>query len=350
MKIIINFDAGIECFEMDLSRVNAALEAASSQDPNLLKQGENALKDFNNDPAYLLALVEIYGKSQNDGVRLVATLQMKVAFDKHWKTTDEDSRKNIKNIVESRVTEESDGKIVSQISLFCARIIRKDGNGSWPELFQKLVHAMNDQGSATKRNFAALIMKELVKMMKSKRLPRDRKSFRELSSDLWPIGGQLYNSSLSLAMEGKEIGVNLKSAHYGLKILKAIVLNSSMDPSRCPNVKSLSKSCLTGVPNILKAYNNLLCGIEKDSLDKFLTTHLKIIARISNEYPTAHVEILRELLQFVGELIVNGRKTYDEVPDKVLVQCMKILKQYSIKASADNPDDDDESDEKVQTR
>ena len=93
-----------------------------------------------------------------------------------------------------------------------------------------------------------------------------------------------------------------------------------------------------------------MCGIEKDSLDKFLTTHLKIIARISNEYPTAHVEILRELLQFVGDLIVNGRKTYDHIPDKVLVQCMKILKQYSIKASADNPDDDDESEEKVLTR
>ena len=146
------------------------------------------------------------------------------------------------------------------------------------------------------------------------------------------------------------MGINLKSAHYGLKILKAIVLNSSMDPSRCPNVKSLSRSCLTEVPNILKLYNNLLCGIEKDSLDKFITTHLKIIARISNEYPTAHVEILRELLQFVGDLIVNGKKTYDHVPEKVLVQCMKILKQYSIKASADNPDDDDESEEKAQTR
>ena len=157
---------------MDLASVNAALEAASSQDPTLLKQGESALKEFSSQPEYLFALVEIYGKSTNDRVRLVATLQMKVAFDRYWKVTTDEDRKSIKNIVQERITSESDGKIVSQVSLFCARIIRKEGNGSWPELFQKLVQAMNDQRSASKRNFAALIMKELVKMMKSKRLPR----------------------------------------------------------------------------------------------------------------------------------------------------------------------------------
>ena len=40
-----------------------------------------------------------------------------------------------------------------------------------------------------------MTLKELIKMMKSKRLPADRRQFHQLASDIWPIAASMWTES-----------------------------------------------------------------------------------------------------------------------------------------------------------
>ena len=78
----------------------------------------------------------------------------------------------------------------------------KDGNGSWPDLFNQLQAALTSENETSKHH-AALTLKELIKMMKSKRLPADRKAFYTVAESMWPIAINLWSgvSLMSLCLE-----------------------------------------------------------------------------------------------------------------------------------------------------
>ena len=67
---------------------------------------------------------------------------MKHGIDKHWKPRStqlsQENRIEIKKLIESRVANETENQIAIQIAICVAKIIRKDGNGSWPDLLNLL--------------------------------------------------------------------------------------------------------------------------------------------------------------------------------------------------------------------
>lgn len=150
---------------------------------------------------YLSGLTTVYSKLGHvpDIVRLCAAVQLKHGTDKYWKPRggiSPEEKLVIKQLLLETIPHEQSGPVAAQAALICSKIVRKDGNGSWGELFICIGRTVASvECNIKSKSFCALTLKELVKMMKSKRLPADRKQFRKLSADLWPVAGELYQSA-----------------------------------------------------------------------------------------------------------------------------------------------------------
>lgn len=135
----------------------------------------------------------------NEVVRLCAAMQLKHATDKFWKPRGglpNDEKVLVKQSLLQTIPLEQSMPVAAQAALICSKIIRKDGNGSWGELFICIGQAVSStQCNIRSKSFCALTLKELVKMMKSKRLPSDRAQFRKLGSQLWPVAAELYRTA-----------------------------------------------------------------------------------------------------------------------------------------------------------
>jgi len=183
---------------MNIDGLLAALQGALSHDPVIVKQSETQLRTFEESTDYVPSLALIYSQINDlpENVRLAASLQLKHATDKHWKPRNGlsvDQKTSVKKYILATIANESNSAIAAQTALICSKIIRKDGNGSWGELFILLVKCLSDDsGSLASKCFCALTLKDLIKMMKSKRLPKDRKAFREIAQQLWPVAAELY--------------------------------------------------------------------------------------------------------------------------------------------------------------
>ena len=73
---------------------------------------------------------------------VAAILQLKHSIDRHWKirggALDDQNKGFIKNAFVQTLLNEQNGQIAIQAAVVAAKIIRKDGNGSWPDLFNHL--------------------------------------------------------------------------------------------------------------------------------------------------------------------------------------------------------------------
>lgn len=173
-----------------------------------------------------LALIYSQINDLPDNVRLAAALQLKHATDKHWKPRNglsDDQKTSVKKYILATIANESNSSIAAQTALVCSKIIRKDGNGSWGELFILLVKCLSDDaGSLASKCFCALTLKDLIKMMKSKRLPKDRKAFREIAQQLWPVAAELYQKLTQKLEVGSIFEDISNNVLYKLSILKHV--------------------------------------------------------------------------------------------------------------------------------
>ena len=183
-------------------------------------------RNFEDSIEFVPSLALIYSRINDlpDNVRLAASLQLKHATDKQWKPRgglSDEQKTSVKNYILGTIVQETNSAIAAQVALICAKIIRKDGNGSWADLFILLVKCLSDdEGSLSSKCFCALTLKDLIKMMKSKRLPKDRKAFREIALQLWPVAAELYQNMT------KKLEVKIRDTMlYGIKIWLSV--NSS---------------------------------------------------------------------------------------------------------------------------
>ena len=191
---------------MNSSILLDTLNGASSQDPRTVKESEERLRALEANSGYLSGLASVYSSigAINEQVRLFAAMQLKHATDKYWKPRggiSADEKREVKDFMLKTIPAEQNSAVAIQAALICSKIIRKDGNGSWGDLFVAIAQTVSsDNCGLNSKCFCALTLKELVKMMKSKRLPMDRAQFRKLSSQLWSVSAELYQAALQRLM------------------------------------------------------------------------------------------------------------------------------------------------------
>ena len=112
---------------------------------------------------------------------------------------------------------------------------------------------------------------------------------------------QIYQIIFKESQDVKSLELNLKISHCGLKVLKSLSLNGSEEPGKCENVKSLVKTLLQQLPQIIEHFNTLHSSkmVDTEKFGKYVTIHAKILCKLSEDHPAAltvrvrHVQILQ---------------------------------------------------------
>ena len=87
-------------------------------------------------------------------------------------------------------------------------------------------------------------------------------------------------------------------------------------------------------------------GIDDEILSKFVTLHLKIMSKLTEEHSAALCPILPQLLPFCAELLVSGPQRYKHIPPRLIVTAMLILKSFAMRAKDDIDENESEKDPK----
>merc|ERR1711990_495445 len=117
-----------------------------------------------------------------------------------------------------------------------------------------------------------MTLKELIKMMKSKRLPADRKIFRQLASSIWPIAAELWLTSqrtLTESTSADQFQFRLHSARFGLKILSSLSIHGTDNPNDCPNVAALVSNIVAELPVLLSRFDSLNSNFSDSQIEIF---------------------------------------------------------------------------------
>jgi len=322
-----------------LPQVKQLLEQATSQDPVAIKSAEANLAACAEKWQIVPSLAQVYGDlTLAPQIRLAATLQLKHALDRHWKIRGgelgEQGKSIVKELFATTLLTEQNATVAMQASVIAAKIIRKDGNGSWPGLFNQLQAALGSTEDTSKHH-AAMALKELIKMMKSKRLPADRKAFYQVAENLWPLAMELWVStqkSLESSTDQHQFQCRLATTRFALKIIKCLATHGTQSPGDCPKVRVLVGHLMDQMPLLLAQFNTLQGSIgqtDGDAFEKLVTLHAKVIALLAEDYHTAMNGIQERLLQFAAEVVTQGKTKYATIPSRFLVKLMIIIKQFS---------------------
>ena len=87
-------------------------------------------------------------------------------------------------------------------------------------------------------------------------------------------------------------------------------------------------------------------GIDEEILAKFVTLHLKIMSKLTEEHSSALCPILPQLLPFCAELLVSGSQRYTQIPPRLIVTSMLILKSFAMRAKDEQDENESESSSK----
>ena len=145
---------------MNSELVNLLRHACSQTDPDQVKAASARLSEFEKNPIFVTGLAQVYAQLDQieREVRLAAVLQLKHALDKYWKprdfSLDQENRTLIKSIFVNTLPNETFTQIAIQVAIITAKIIRKDGNGSWPELFKVIHENIQGENELTKAGFS----------------------------------------------------------------------------------------------------------------------------------------------------------------------------------------------------
>ena len=168
-------------------------------------------------------------------------------------------------------------------------------------------------------------------MMKSKRLPSDRKAFYAVSGEMWPLALELWlssQSSLGSSSDQQQFHYRLQTARFGLKILKCLATHGNESPAESQAVAELVTRVMEQMPQMVEqcaVMKEKLPSNSAEALEKLVTLHAKVLALLAEEYHACLNHVQERLLQFAAE-VVTARK---DVPPRFLVKLMIIIKQFS---------------------
>ena len=167
------------------------VSAAMAQDPSLLRNFENQLKNLETCVGFhngLLCLIA--DKSLENGVRLQAVLYLKNGIDRYWRKTapnaikDEEKWEIRSNLLQLYV--EPVFPIALQLAVIVGKVSRFDVPKEWPELFPMLQAGIQNTEPMVQHR-SLLVLYHVNKILASKRLGHDRRVFHELTEQLLPF-------------------------------------------------------------------------------------------------------------------------------------------------------------------
>ncbi|XP_055641896.1 importin-11 isoform X2 [Toxorhynchites rutilus septentrionalis] len=235
--------------------------------------------------------------------------------------------------------------IAVQIAVLIGNIARYDCPQEWIELVPTLVEVVQNNDLLVQHR-GLLVLLQVVKVLSSKRLQRDRIHFEELTTklydfilNLWDVFTQLFYTNIQGQAALEMCAANLEKAIISLRILKKLTIYGVPGPH-------LSPKCMLFIRVVFQRLKELLdCRLRVKQIDKqqnvsknlteqvekFIIKHMKFLNLFFETHPASFVEFIPAAFNFSFHYVFHeGTNLIFE--DNVItfpnfaIQCLNLIK------------------------
>ncbi|XP_044757044.1 importin-11 [Coccinella septempunctata] len=315
-----------------------ALRRASSQDAAILKPAEAKLREWEVQPGFYSALLNIIATHDLDlNIRWMAVLYMKNGIDKYWRKSapnaiSEDEKTLIKRGLISSFNEPVN-QIATQRAVLVARIARIDCPKEWEELLPTLLQMVLSNDILIQHR-SILTLQHVIKSISSRRLMGDRRIFQDFTTNIYSFIVNLWNTFTDLFIsnicqnENVELTIsNLEKAVLTLKILRKLTVYGLNRPHENRACLDFLKVLFDKTKSALECRKQLKGkGIYVLELcEKYINHSTKVLISLLENHPFSFVSLIHSSLEFTMYYLFTPegiQYTYE----RFSIQCFNIIK------------------------
>ncbi|XP_072920613.1 importin-11 isoform X2 [Hemitrygon akajei] len=312
-----------------------ALTQATSQDTAILKPAEERLKQWETQPGFYSALLNIFTNHTLDvNVRWLAVLYFKNGIDRYWRriaphALSEEEKSSLRAGLIANFNEPVN-QIATQIGVLIAKVARLDCPRNWPELIPTLLESVRVHDDL-RQHRALLAFYHVTKTLASKKLVADKKLFQELASGIYSFVCSLWNhhtdSFLQQICIGETAAINsLERTLLSLKVLRKLTVHGFTEPHKNLEVMEFLNTVFERLKQFLECRRQIntesTCG---EKLEKTIILFTKVLLDFLDYHPFSFISLIRRSLEFaVSYTFTNAGEGV--VFERFIVQCMNLIK------------------------
>eukprot|EP00039_Didymoeca_costata_P002515 m.60716 g.60716 ORF g.60716 m.60716 type:complete len:1009 (+) comp11346_c0_seq3:277-3303(+) len=318
-----------------------ALIDATSQDPPVMKAGEQLLSSLESQNGYFTALAEIMCSQDSvpNNARVMAIMVFKNRFELYWKAGEncvsQEEKIRIRSCLLGALNERNKFVAKNQAELI-GRIARKDVPHEWVELLPGLAQMLKE-GNEIQQLRALLLLYRAMKALASKRLRQARATFHQITQSLL----SLVSERLTAAFDGflASFG-NAKSAEEFFALLPTLEharltlkLARLMLAFGCPGYHQ--NDVALGLLNVVVGRHQMLLAARNqiyelqgnllEELEKAITHCNKLYIDIQEKEPVAFVHVMNSILPLAYKQISEGK--HSRMLERSTILFMTLLVQ-----------------------
>jgi hypothetical protein len=306
--------------------IHSALVYACSQDPDVLKVGQQQLKAWEKEKGYYGGLASVFGDRNVDAnVRWMAIICLKNGIDQYWRPTapnaiNGEEKQLIRRILIECI-EEPEKRIISQLATLIAKIARFDCPSQWPELLTILTEKVRSDSPLIQR-CSLLILKEVIKAFSSWRISEHRVLFFEITNSLFAYILQVWLSHLtsvssSISQGAIAVATNsLSLVCICLKILQLMLLHGFSRFNADADAVSFINYLFELAPETLNLRYQLPADHDsREAAEKTVTLVIKTIFKLHRHHPLGFVNFIKLSFELVYSTVFNPEKKDQLYPD-----------------------------------
>ncbi|XP_048453625.1 importin-11 [Rhincodon typus] len=326
-------------FSMDISCASVVvlqtLTQASSQDTAVLKPAEEQLKQWETQPGFYSALLNIFTNHTLDvNVRWLAVLYFKNGIDRYWRriaphAISEEEKSSLRAGLIANFNEPVN-QIATQIGVLIAKVARLDCPRHWPELIPTLLESVKVQDDL-RQHRALLAFYHVTKTLSSKKLIADKKLFQDLASGIYNFACSLWNHHTDTFLQqiytGDAAAINsLERTSLSLKVLRKLTVHGFVEPHKNLEVMEFLNTVFERLKQFLECRRQVnpesTCS---EKLEKTIILFTKVLLDFLDYHPFSFISLIQRSLEFAVSYIFTGAGE-GVVFERFIVQCMNLIK------------------------
>ncbi|XP_071964409.1 importin-11-like isoform X2 [Antedon mediterranea] len=338
-SIIWQPDFDFDEIAMDLeSAKNVVLDTlieASSQNVSLLKPAEQKLKSWEIQPGFYPILQSIFSTYSIDvNVRWLAVLYFKNGIDRYWRRTapnaiNEEDKETIRRQLLTRFDEPAP-QVALQLAVVISKIARVDCPRNWPELVPTIMEGLKQNDDFLQRRLL-LTLHHVIKTLSAKRLPADKKTFREFTRTFFNFIAELWNNHtetfLNKASTNIESAVTscLEPSQLSLKIAKKLMVHGMTEISEFPNALTTIEVVFQRLEQMLQIRRQIEDYALKEKLEKKIIHLVKVLSVVQINHPVCFIRFIQRALTFTSTYVFTQAAENLNF-ERFIIECMNIMK------------------------
>ncbi|XP_054286364.1 importin-11-like [Macrosteles quadrilineatus] len=312
------------------------LQQAASQNSDVLKPAEQKLKEWEGVPGFYTILFDIFSTHTVDvNVRWLAVLYFKNGIEKYWRKgatngISEEEKAGIRQKIASTFNEPVN-QIAVQLAVAISKMARLDWPREWGSLMPTLLEAVK-LSDPLQQHRALLTLYHVIKALSSKRLIGDRRTFQELTANIYGFMLAMWEEHTCLAISQlQSVGPNnsepnkcLENAMLSLRILTKLTIHGLKKPHEFPDANTFLKLVFERAKTMLHCRVSTR-GELQSQVERCIVKLTKVLLSVLENHPLSFVDCLPATLNFT----VHYAFTPEGAPllfERFLIQCLNLLK------------------------